>query len=57
MTRSSRWHRFIRWVVERLYSWLPEECGALARTGDVYCTLPEDHDGPHGWATEGGTRT
>jgi hypothetical protein len=49
VSRPRWWHRVARWVAERLYLWVPAECGLMSRTGDVYCTLPDGHDGPHGW--------
>lgn len=52
MSEMRRWHRFVLWLIARLDALLPDapdECGLLARSGDVYCTLPEDHDGLHGW--------
>lgn len=53
MSEPTRWQRFVGRLVDVLSRWLPQECGVLARSGDVYCTLPDGHDGPHGWAEQG----
>ena len=49
MSAPTRWQRLIGWIIDRLASWLPEECGLLAPEGDVYCSLSEGHAGLHGW--------